>query len=140
MRKLLSLLAVAVSVVFLGVLSASPAGALGGESLGCRVSPGGTSDYANPCSGYGPAGSYLGEFQVLNGTGTYSYAWTVLAGQAIVGGCTSTTSYCQVTTTVQNGGAARIKVSVQLTQGGASETLTALAWVTGECYINGNYC
>jgi hypothetical protein len=139
MRRLLSLLTVAISVVFLGLLSASPASALGGESLACAWSGQG---YANPCSGYGPAGSYSVKFQVLNTSGTYSYAWTVPAAYAgaITGGCTSTSSYCQLTATVQNGGALRIKVSVQLTQGGSSETLTAIAGFQAECYINGNYC
>lgn len=141
LRKLLSLLAVADSVVFLGLVAASPASALGGESLGCTVNPGGSSTYANRCSSYGPAGNYQVQFQVLNGTGTYSYAWTVPATNAgITGGCTSTSSYCTLTTAAPANGGESSRVSVQLTQGGSSETLTATAVLQTECYINGNYC
>jgi hypothetical protein len=74
-------------------------------------------------------------FAVTNETGSYSYAWSVPSPWSgkIVGGCTSTTDYCQFTAGNRY---AEIDVSVTLTQAGSSETLYATAEMEPWC---GNY-
>src|SRR6185503_12219641 len=55
MRKILALLTVAVSLLFLGVVSAGTAAALGGESLGCVVNPNPNPlTFSDPCGDSAP--------------------------------------------------------------------------------------
>ncbi|HET6209327.1 MAG TPA: hypothetical protein VFD94_03035 [Jatrophihabitans sp.] len=138
MRKILSLLAVAVSLLVLGLVSAGPAAALGGESLGCVVNPNPHPlTFSNPCGDPAPpnqSNQFQVTFRVLNGSGSYSYAWSVpspWSGQ-IISGCTSSSIDCTFTAsnTYQN-----ITVSVTLTQGGSSETLSATAEIDPWCKV-----
>jgi hypothetical protein len=133
MRKFFAVFAVAIMAMTLGVLAASPASALGGESLVCGVSPGYSS--GSVCYNDAPSSQYTVSFGVANESGSYTYAWSVPSPWSgrIVSGCTSTTDYCQVTAGNRS---AEITVSVTLTQGGASETLSATAVMDPWC---GNY-
>ena len=138
MRKLLSLLAVAVSVIFLGLVSASPASAFGGESLGCAVFPNTQQTYhAGGCTNPISSSSYSIDFRVLGGTGTYSYTWSIPSQGQISSGCTSTSSDCWVTIPAQTF-TQRVKETVKLTQGGSSVTLSAIADI--EPFCNGIPC
>jgi hypothetical protein len=135
MRKLLSVVVVAVSVMFL--VSANPAGALGGESLACAVFPNTQQAYTTGgCTNPVSASSYGIDFRVLGGTGSYSYAWTVSKGQ-ITSGCTSTSTDCWVTVPAKTY-TQLVTATVQLTQNGSSETLTETADI--EPYCNGIPC
>jgi hypothetical protein len=139
MRKTLSLLAVAACTALLGLVSASPASALGGESLGCFVTPNTRQSYSTWCTNRVPSSSYGVDFRVLNRTGTYSYAWNVPAEWAgyVSPGCTSTSADCWITVPASTDSQV-ITVSVQLTQGGSSLTLTATADI--EPWCNGQPC
>jgi hypothetical protein len=130
MRKIMSVLTIAAVAGTLPVFTAAPASALtGNEQLGCYVTPSRTQPYpvAGGCSNRMAATSYGAKFQVLNGSGTYSYAWSVPPEYAsnIAGGCTSTTDYCILgnLTPVRE-----VSVSVTISQGGQAATL----WATAE--------
>ena len=129
MRKIMSALTMAAVAGMLTVFTAAPASALtGNEQLGCYVTPSRTQPYptAEACANRMAATSYGVKFQVLNGSGTYSYAWSVSAAHTsnIASGCTSTTDYCILgnLTPVQT-----VWVSVTISQAGQSATLTAEA-------------
>src|ERR1700712_5428765 len=79
MRKLFAVFAVAIIAMVLSVLGASPASALGGESLVCGVHPGHSSSASGTtCYNDAPSSSgYTVTFGVANGSGSYSYAWSV---------------------------------------------------------------
>lgn len=137
MRKILSLLAVAVSLIVLGGVSANPAAALGGESLGCVVNPNPHPlTFWNPCGDSAPPGAqnqFQVTFRVLNGSGTYSYAWSVpspWSGQ-IISGCTSSSIDCTFTADNHYD---NITVSVTITQSGSSATLSATAEIEPWCW------
>jgi hypothetical protein len=116
----------------LSLLSASTATAIGGESLGCQVNSGGTT--ANSCSASQPAGSYTVTYTVLNGSGSYSYAWSVAGPQ--VGGCTSTSNYC-IVSRPRIMSDANYYGSVQITQAGQSANLGASAFIPATCSLGG---
>ena len=129
MRKIMSALTIAAGAGMLTVFTAAPASALtGSEQLGCYVTPSRTQPYpvAEACGNKMAATSYGVKFQVLNGSGTYSYAWSVPAEYTsnIGSGCTSTTDYCILgnLTPVR-----QVSVSVTISQAGQSATLTATA-------------
>lgn len=135
MRKLISIFAAAIMAIFLVCLSNGTASAIGGEVLGCRVAPAsGSQPITHPfCTDRMPPNPYFNVgFQVLNEVGSYSYAWTVPAAytSAITSGCTATTSYCAITARNSD---QSIPVSVIVTQGGASETLSATAQISQYC-------
>jgi len=97
MHKTLSLLTVAGCTALLGLVPAAPAAALGGESLGCAVFPSSSNTYhSGGCTNLQPASSYDIDFRVLNGSGTYSYAWSVPSEGQVHSGCTSTSFDCWV--------------------------------------------
>jgi hypothetical protein len=132
MRKFPTVVAATALTVAAGVLGASHASALGGETLGCRFAPGPAIPFSQYCTNRASARSYNLGFLVQNeGSGT-TYAWSVPAEyvSSINGGCTATSSSCSLT--VPNGDA-YIAVSVTLTQDGASETLTSYASESRYC-------
>lgn len=140
MRMTLSLLTVALFTTLLGLVAPSPAGALGGESLGCFVTPNSHQSYPNRCTNPVASNSYGVDFRVLNGTGSYSYAWSVPAEWAgyFSPGCTSTSADCWLTGIPASTDSQVITVSVRLSQGGSSVTLTATADLEPSC--NGQPC
>lgn len=135
MRKIMSALTIAAVFGMLTVFTAAPASALtGNEQLGCYVTPSRTQPYpvAGGCSNRMAATSYGAKFQVMNESGTYSYAWSVSSQHAgnIAGGCTSTTNYCALNNLVPT---QDVSVSVTISQAGQSATLMATAEIIAYC-------
>ena len=135
MRKIMAALATAAVGGILTVSTAAPASALAGnEQLGCYVTPSHTQPYPVPraCGNKMAATSYAAAFQVLNESGTYSYAWSVPAEYTgnIAHGCTSTTDYCILNNLVPP---EQVPVSVTISQDGQSATLTATANIMTYC-------
>jgi hypothetical protein len=133
MRKVLALLAAFFVALTLTAVAAGSASALGGEQLGCRLLPSSVSTYTSPtCRAQLKSAVYDIEFQVLNTTGSgIGTTWSVPAGYPVLGGCTANSLGCEISarsTTDQT-----IAVSVALTQGGASERLSATAIVIAVC-------
>jgi hypothetical protein len=135
MRKVFSALAVAAAATTLAVVDAGTASALGGEQLGCYVSPTRTYPQASPDYCYNnsmPASSYTATFQVMNLNGSYSYAWSVpaLYASKIVSGCTSSSSTCVLGNLTPT---KVITVSVTISQSGQSSSLEATADIEPWC-------
>src|ERR1700755_3216828 len=105
--------------------------ALGGESLTCSVNHG---IETNDCLPSFPSSIYDAEFIVSGGSGTYTYTWNITAPMtvSIVTGCTSTDSFCLITTN----GTARdqvAQVSVTLIQNGQQSVISAVAEFPATC-------
>src|SRR5215212_4146168 len=111
---LATVLAVTTSVV---AGSASPAAAFGGETFGCRVSPGTDFVWREFCSNTKYATNYNAGFAVLNTSGSgYTYQWTITGNYtSIYTGCTSTSYDCAVWVRV-----GEVQVTVTYTQNGQS--------------------
>jgi len=87
-----------------------------------------------PCRSQRPQESYAVRFKVLNGTGTYSYAWNT-HGWPVTSGCTSTSGECNVRAqSIQNDTA--VTVSVTISQLGYSANLSATAHLLAVCFFN----
>jgi hypothetical protein len=121
------------TVVTAGLLTATPASALGNETFGCQTSPGPAGPYLGNCHNsakYGP-GPFSAGFLVQGAAAGTTYTWTVPAGyQVLAGTCTSTSSGCRVDNLVGDTG---VVVSVKLSQGGQSRTLSATAVIAQVC-------
>jgi hypothetical protein len=133
MRRLFALFAMMCLILGLTVSNAGSASALGGETFGCKVSPGTVLTYNTYCNNHTKiASSYQVGFVVQNETAPSTYSWSVPTAYAsmISSGCTSTSSGC--TLTIPNSDS-YIAVSVTLTQDGASETLSAFASIARGC-------
>jgi hypothetical protein len=142
MRKIRAAFAAAATILGISLLPATEASALGGEWLGCRVAPGTVFTFNQNCSNSANgATSYGVAFQVQNETAPSTYSWSVPADyqSRISGGCTSTSSVCNINVPNKT---ADITVSVTLTQGGSSVTLTSSATIMKTCYWSGTwqYC
>lgn len=99
LRILLRLGAVLASVLFVTTVHTGPASAFGGETVGCRISPGRTFTFTEFCTNDRPIGgtcTVAFAVQNLSGAG-YTFSWS-LSGHylAVVGGCGSTDSTCRV--------------------------------------------
>ncbi|HEX9338711.1 MAG TPA: hypothetical protein VF892_22630 [Pseudonocardiaceae bacterium] len=133
MRRILALVAAFVAALALTAVATGSASALGDEQLGCRLLPSSVGTYTNgTCRAQLKSAVYDIEYQVASTTGSgIGISWSVPAGYPILGGCTSSSLGCEISArsnTDQN-----ITVSVVLTQGGASETLSATAIVIAVC-------
>lgn len=129
MRRLISLLsAVIATAAAVTALTISPAHAFGSETLGCIISPSQATTVTQSCTTTIQSSSYNITYQVNNLSGNDTFAWSVPAGYPITLGCTSTAIDCAISApdTFQ-----RIKVSVVITQGSSSETLTSRALIPG---------
>jgi hypothetical protein len=138
-RKRPALLALLATTLGLSLISAGSASALGGESLGCQVNPGSNGTYSQLCrnSPSGTLGGYEAEFRVQNETAPSTYSWSVPSSyqSSIVHGCTSASSSCALSLGNYD---QSVTVSVTLTQGGASATLTSRAAILQTC--GSSYC
>jgi hypothetical protein len=111
--------------------TSGPAAALGGETLGCRIVPVlGDPPFTPNCTNHEPATTYGVGFVVSGLTGAYTFSWSLPAGYTPVSGFCGNTNQCaiNVRNTEQT-----IRVSVTLTQNGASETLSSLAVINPFC-------
>ena len=135
MRKLLALALAVVSAVTVMVFNCGNAAALsGGEWLGCRIAPGYEFNFYQTCSNtMGPDeyGNFGVAFRVQNETAPSTYTWTIPAPyqSSISTGCTATSNWCTIQASASR---QTIDVSVTLTQGSASETFQASAYITPE--------
>lgn len=136
-RKLLLLLTVLLTTVGGSLASAGNASALGGEWLGCRVLPASTNTFSSGCSNSQPASTYEVTFAVQNETAPSTYSWSRPSKYAVVSGCSATQNWCSLS--VPGGTFDRtVTVSVTLTQGAATETLSTQAGIGAYC--NGQPC
>lgn len=131
-HKLRVLLVALATTLGLMAPTATSASALGGEWLGCMVTPGDDSSWASECWGGATGGYVIVDFLVMNETGPSTYSWSVpeLYQSRIYSGCGPTNSLCRLR--VQATGHS-ISVSVTLTQDGASATHSAQALVDRSC-------
>jgi hypothetical protein len=134
-RKLLGLVAVLVATLGLTMINTGNASALGGEWLGCQVGPGSDGTYSQRCRNSGPTinGWYQVDLAVQNETAPSTYSWSLPVGyqSSVLSGCTSTSSSCSLLVPSSD---QRFDVSVTLTQGGASSTLTASVSIMEYCW------
>jgi hypothetical protein len=132
MRRLAATTMVGAVAVATALMPATNANALGGETLGCRVAPGApTAPYSEGCGNGGPSSSgYTIGFLVQNTSGTYAYAWSIPGYSSVYAGCTSTSNSCTIKVT---SAPREYDMSVTLSQGGSSETLTAYADIEPWC-------
>lgn len=135
-RRYLPLMAGAALALAAPIATAGSAAAFGGESLACTITPGGGGIYLNDCSTATPASAYGVTYKVQNGTGTYTYAWTVpTAGAGVITGetgCTSSSPTCSIG--VKPGASDRIlTATVVISQGGSQATLTSTADIPAVC-------
>jgi hypothetical protein len=115
------------------VLSAGPAAALGGETYGCQISPGPVGTYTGNCHNNPKfRGPYSAGFVVGGAAAGTTFTWHVPAGYQTAPGLCTTGAGCRVDN-LPGGSDSRVTVSVTLTQGGATETLTATAIVNAVC-------
>jgi len=116
-------------------VDAPAAQAFGGETFGCRFSPGTVFTFNSPCLNNKPAPSgYTLAFEVQNLSGSgYTFSWT-LSGDylSIFSGCTSTSVACVVTTPGSNADH-DISATVTYSQGGQSATKQASAFIRAYC-------
>lgn len=132
-RRAITGLAVCVLTVAAAVIvSASPASAFGGETFGCRVSPGTILTWQNPCYNNRPADVYNAGFNVNNLSGTgYTFSWSYSGPVLyVVSGCTSTASGCGLAVANSD---AFIHVTVTYSQNGQSATQSASAVIRQYC-------
>ncbi|MGN9769154.1 hypothetical protein ACTMS2_28770 [Micromonospora sp. SD12] len=128
-----ALVASLLAVATLGLATASPAAAFGGETFGCRVAPGTIFTWETTCLNSKPATMYNVGFAVLNTAGSYTYSWTVTGPyEYVITGCTTTSYDCAVAV---RGGSndSEITASVTYSQGGQSATRSATAIIRGYC-------
>ena len=106
--------------------------ALGAEALGCYVNVGLPGVYKTPrCFASRAMASYDVPFQVLNESGTYTFAWTT-SGGSVVSGCTSTSDFCILHVQALSFDQI-VSASVSLMQGGQQRTISAQARISAVC-------
>ncbi len=131
MRKSAALVSTVLLAAGVGVLTAGPASALGGETYGCQVSPGPVGSYTGNCHNSAKFhGPYSAGFSVGGAAAGTTYTWHVPAGYQTAPGLCGTTSGCRVDGLT---GDDEVTVSVTLTQDGATETLSATAFILAVC-------
>lgn len=128
-RHALAALAACVAVATsLTLGTASPALAFGGETFGCRIAPGTVLTWSPTCTNSMTATTYNVGFAVLNGSGAYTYSWSISGPyQFVITGCTSTSYDCAVS--VRGFGERTITATVTYSQAGQSATATSTAYI-----------
>jgi hypothetical protein len=77
------------------IIPAGSAAAIGGEQLGCKVTPGIDEVWPDFCYGGGvPSTTYAARLEVANGSGTYTYEWATPGPLAL--GCRSIDNDCTI--------------------------------------------
>lgn len=142
MRRLPRALFAVILAMTATIAWATPAQAFGGETLGCRISPGTVFTWNPTCdNNTKPASTYNVGFLVQNTSGSgYSYTW-VISGPyiSVAAGCTSSSADCAV---YVHGGSSEkeIDATVTVTQSGQSQTLYSTAFINGWCYSPPELC
>ena len=111
---------------------ASPAQAVGGETIGCRISPG-EADFHDPCTTQVSASTYSVAFLVQGATAGSTFTWS-LSGPYVgpLGGCGSADNYC--TMYVHGAGSdRRITANVTVSYAGQSVGLWTRATIPALC-------
>jgi hypothetical protein len=132
-RRAITRLAVCVLAAAAGmIVGVSPASAFGGETFGCRVSPGTVLTWENPCYNTKPATAYNAGFSVNNLSGSgYTFSWSYSGPvRYVISGCTSTSSSCGLSVANRD---AEIYVTVTYSQNGQSATKSATAFIRQYC-------
>jgi hypothetical protein len=133
-RRTLARLAVGILVATAGIAAtASPAQAFGGETFGCRVSPGPVTAFTNPCYNKKGAATYNAGFwlQNLSGSG-YTFSWTWTGGPVlyIVAGCGPTDDGCGLAVANSD---TTVQATVTYAQNGQTASRTATAVIRQFC-------
>jgi hypothetical protein len=134
-RRMLAALAAGLTVALsLSVGAASPAAAIGGETFGCRVSPGSDFEWRQVCHNTMPASRYNAGFALQNlSGGDYTFDWRIEGRYtSIFVGCTATSSSCGVWTPGSSS-ESEVTVTVTYTQNGQSATRSATAYIFAYC-------
>lgn len=131
-RKLLNLLIGLVTLLGLTLVPTGNASALGGEWLGCRISPGNEFNFNQTCINQPGATQYGVAFMVQNETQSSTYSWAIPSGYAtkIYSGCASTNNWC---TLLVGRSYQEITMGVTITQSGGSATLYSTASIEPSC-------
>jgi hypothetical protein len=140
MRKIVPLLGAVVVALTFFLVPIGSASAFGGEQLQCRVVSGPVvpAFEAGDCFPNNPSSSYSAAFEVFDGTGSYTYTWTVPAGVTDIGGCGSTDVGCAFDARAISADK-QYTVSVVVQQSGQSETLSATADIPATCAFAGGW-
>ena len=137
-------LAPVLALAFL-VIGNPAAHAFGSEVLGCAFDNGAW--YANSCTGPDADIVTVIHFSPHNLSGTYSYKWTITAPSGstlttkcssntlpcIAGGCTTTSTTCDVKTAPNARYEKTFWANLQLTQSGQTRSIRASAVVNANC-------
>jgi len=132
-RRTIAHIAICVLAATAGIFAgAAPASAFGGETFGCRVSPGTVLTWRQICNNNRPASVYIAGFNVLNLSGDgYTFSWSYTGDVLYVhSGCTPTAAGCGLA--VANGDAF-VSVTVTYSQGGQSATQWSTAVIRMYC-------
>lgn len=134
MRRYIPALVTAALALGAPITAAGPASAFGGETLGCQVSPGGYNLNTPNCGTSWPASRYEVSYDVLGGSGTYTYSWSAVPVPAgsITAGCTSSTYYCSFTIP-ETASDRYLTETVVISQAGSQATLSATAYIPAGC-------
>ena len=109
-------------------VASAPASAFGGETFGCRISPGTVFTWHQVCtnSKY-TTGEYWVAFQISNLSGSYTFSWSVGPYQRLVSGCTSSSTTCTVA--VPGRQSTEVYGTVHYSQGSQSGSLWSYAYI-----------
>jgi hypothetical protein len=133
-RKMLILLTAFGAALGVSLFNTGSATALGGEWLGCRIAPGSEFNFYQSCYNDQAAASYTAAFRVQNESASSTYTWSIPSTYAVYGGCASNQNWCTLSVSRGSKIDQEITVSVTLTQGGSSATLTSTAFIRKYCY------
>lgn len=136
MRRILALLIATVTALTLSLAIPQSASALGGEWLGCRIAPGTEFNFYDSCHNTGGPdgnGQYGVAFMVQAESAPSTYSWTIpsIYQSNVYSGCTSTTNWCTLLIPKKS---TYFSVSVTLTQGSSTATLTSWAEISSCWY------
>ena len=131
MRKVMLSLAVATAMFF--ALPTVGASAVSWPTLTCNIQPN-SNDVFHPiqCGTTKVASSYTVDYFAQGGSGVFTYAWTPPSGWPIVGGCTSTSDFCIISTNAR-GTDRTLPATVVIHQGSSSNTQTVTAFLNAVC-------
>jgi hypothetical protein len=112
-------------------LAAAPASAQSSASLLCQVIPSRSGAHTGSCGTFLARSNYVVDMGVANGP-TDGYSWTVPDGYTVVGGCSSSTPFCDLSARGVPEDQS-ITTSVQFTQDGVTESLSVTAFIPAFC-------